>query len=92
MILPSGTIWKYIFVVKCSWFFGPLDVIKRREQVKNHIALSRAKETEQERASRRKGDKERKAASRAKGTDLEKADHRKSAKSIILWLSKTTVS
>ena len=36
----------------------------------------RAKETEQERASRRKGDKERKATSRAKETDLEKADCR----------------
>ena len=66
------------------------DIVKRREQVKNHVALSRAKETEQERAIRRKGDKERNAASRAKETDLEKTDRRKSAKSV--WLPKTTVS
>ena len=56
------------------------DVIKRREQVKNHVALMRAKEIEQERASHRKGDKERKATSRAKETDLEKTDRRKSVK------------
>ena len=51
------------------------DVIKRREQVRDHIALMRAK---QERASHRKSVKEHMVASRAKETDLERADRRKS--------------
>ena len=54
------------------------DVIKRREQVRDHIALMRAKQTEQERASHRKSVKEHMVASRAKETDLERADRRKS--------------
>ena len=54
------------------------DVIKHREQVRDHIALMRAKQTEQERASHRKSVKEHMVASRAKETDLERADRRKS--------------
>ena len=55
------------------------DVLKCREQVKNHVALTRAKETEQERANHRKSAKEHKAASnlRAKESEKEKASCRK---------------
>ena len=67
------------------------DVIKRREQFKNHIALMRAKETEQERASRRKGDRKHKAASREpKKLILRKLIVERVLKSICL--PKTTVS
>ena len=40
-----------------------LDVLNRREQVKNHVAQTRAKETEQKRASQRKHLREHIAAS-----------------------------
>ena len=42
------------------------DVLKRREQVKNRVAQTRAKETENEKASQRMSDKAHKTASRAK--------------------------
>ena len=42
------------------------DVLKRREQVKNRVAQTRAKETEQEKASQRMSDKAYKTASRVK--------------------------
>ena len=49
------------------------DILKRREQVKNRVAQTRAKETEKEKASRRMSDKAHKTASRAKETVFERA-------------------
>ena len=56
------------------------DVIKRREQVKNRVAQTRAKETEQEKASQRMSDKAHKTTSRAKETEQEKASRRNNDK------------
>ena len=56
------------------------DVLRRREQVKNRVAHTRAKETENEKASQRMSDKAHKKASRAKETEQEKASQRMSDK------------
>ena len=53
------------------------DVLNRREQVKNRVAQTRVKETEQEKASRRNNDKAHKTACRAKETEQERASSRK---------------